>query len=147
MSLTMSLWLNCLDFFGGHKSFLWGHWYPYFWLLVTFALGFKARVGSLIRAWRRRTCYMFHEIHLKLWTIDRSTLGKRNGQIYIGSMVIAWESVWDRFWNVTMYFNRMVPLQPECLVCLYSKDFLHKQNESNYVFSFKNKIRKEKVWD
>ena len=39
--------------FGGHESFLWGHWYPYFGLLVMSPLGFKARVGSLIRAvWR-----------------------------------------------------------------------------------------------
>ena len=40
----------CLFFFkhfGGHMSFLWGHWYPCFGLLVTSALGFKARVDSL----------------------------------------------------------------------------------------------------
>ena len=29
--------------FGGHKSFLWGHWYPCFGLLVMCSLGFKAR--------------------------------------------------------------------------------------------------------
>ena len=40
--------------FGGHKFFLWGHWHPCFELLVTSALGFKARVDSLIRIWRRR---------------------------------------------------------------------------------------------
>ena len=34
-------------FFGGHKSFLWGHWYPCFGLLVISALGFKARVDPL----------------------------------------------------------------------------------------------------
>ena len=33
--------------FVGHKSFLWGHWYPCFGLLVTSALGFKVRVDSL----------------------------------------------------------------------------------------------------
>ena len=33
--------------FGGHQSFLWGHWYPCFGLLVTSWLGFKARVGPL----------------------------------------------------------------------------------------------------
>ena len=33
--------------FGGHKSFLWGHWYPYFGLLVMSVLGFKARVDPL----------------------------------------------------------------------------------------------------
>ena len=31
-------------FFGGHQSFLCGHWYPCFGLLVTSALGFKAKV-------------------------------------------------------------------------------------------------------
>ena len=29
--------------FGGHKSFLWFHWYPCFGLLVTSSLGFKVR--------------------------------------------------------------------------------------------------------
>ena len=43
--------------FGGHKSFLWGYWYPYFGLLVTSPLGVKARVGTLIRTWRRRKYY------------------------------------------------------------------------------------------
>ena len=33
---------------GGHMSFLWGHWYPCFRLLVTSALGYKARVDSLV---------------------------------------------------------------------------------------------------
>ena len=32
---------------GGHESFLWGHWYPSFRLLVTSALSFKARVDPL----------------------------------------------------------------------------------------------------
>ena len=36
--------------FGGHMSFLCGHWYPCFGLLVK-TLGFKARVGSLTRTW------------------------------------------------------------------------------------------------
>ena len=35
-------------FFGRQESFLWGHWYPYFGLLVTSPLGFKARVGSAL---------------------------------------------------------------------------------------------------
>ena len=42
-------------FFGGYKSFLWGHWYSCFGLLVTSPLGFKARVGILILAWQRHT--------------------------------------------------------------------------------------------
>ena len=33
-------------FCGGHQSFLWGHWYSCFGLLVTSALGLKARVDS-----------------------------------------------------------------------------------------------------
>ena len=33
--------------FGGHKSCLWGHWYPCFGLLLTSALGFKVRVDPL----------------------------------------------------------------------------------------------------
>ena len=36
------------NFFGGHESLLWGHWYPYFGLLVMSPLGFKARVGSAL---------------------------------------------------------------------------------------------------
>ena len=40
-------------FLGGHKSFLSGHWYPGFGLLVTSRLGFKARVDSLAcMVWR-----------------------------------------------------------------------------------------------
>ena len=34
--------------FGGHESFLWGHWYPCFGLLVTSPLCFKARVSSAL---------------------------------------------------------------------------------------------------
>ena len=49
--------------FGRHKSFLWGHWYPCFGLLVMSPLGFKARVGSLIPNWWRFICYMLPKIH------------------------------------------------------------------------------------
>ena len=42
-----SQWTS-LQIFGRHESFLWGHWYPYFGLLVTSPLGFKARVGSAL---------------------------------------------------------------------------------------------------
>ena len=64
------VWGNAEDvfflnkFFGGHDSFLWGHWYPCSGLLVTSHLGFKARVGSLICTWWRGTFYTFPEIHL-----------------------------------------------------------------------------------
>ena len=37
-----------LLFFGGHKFFVWGHWYPCFGFLVMSALGFKARVDPLL---------------------------------------------------------------------------------------------------
>ena len=43
-------------FFRGHESFLWGHWYPYFGLLVTSPLGFKARVGSALFELSRGIC-------------------------------------------------------------------------------------------
>ena len=50
--------------FGGHKAFLWSHWYPWFGLLLTSPWGFKARGGSLILTWQRCICYKFPEIHL-----------------------------------------------------------------------------------
>ena len=33
--------------FGGHKSFLWGHWYPYFGLLVMSPLDLKSEWAAL----------------------------------------------------------------------------------------------------
>ena len=48
-------------YMGGHKSFLWGHWYPCFGLLVMSPLGFKARVDSLICTWQR---HIFPKIDL-----------------------------------------------------------------------------------
>ena len=44
--IFLFLWLF-LKLFGGHKSFLWGHWYPYLGLLLASGLGFKIRVDSL----------------------------------------------------------------------------------------------------
>ena len=43
--------------------FLCGHCYACFGFLVTFPLGFKARVGSLICTWQSHTCYIFPDIH------------------------------------------------------------------------------------
>ena len=55
-----------LSFWRTWVLFVWGNWYPYFGLLVTSPLGFKARVGSalfeLIRVYV--LCYTFPEIHL-----------------------------------------------------------------------------------
>ena len=54
-------------------SFLWGYWYPFLALLVTF----QARVGSLIRTWQRCMCYMFPEIYL--WCNTYWPLGSEPG--------------------------------------------------------------------
>ena len=44
--------------FGGHMSFFGGHWYPCFGFLVTSLLGFKARVGCLIRIAEANVMYV-----------------------------------------------------------------------------------------
>ena len=72
-----------LKIFGGYESFLWGHWYPCFGLLVISPLGFKARVGNLIRAWWRRMHYTFPEIHL--WCDTCWPLGSQHGNRAISS--------------------------------------------------------------
>ena len=77
--------------FGGHKSFLWGRWYPCFGLLVTSPLGFKARVGSLIHTWQRHMCYMFPEIHLLCDTCQY--LGGQHG-----SWAVLFHIPASRFW-------------------------------------------------
>ena len=50
--LNMGSLVSFLKIFGRHLSFLWGHWYPCFGHLMT-SLGFKAKVGCLIRTWQR----------------------------------------------------------------------------------------------
>ena len=67
--LAHDKWLPVVSFIffkkiGEYRSFLWGHWYPCFGFLVTFPLGFKARVGSLTCTWQRCRCYILPEIHL-----------------------------------------------------------------------------------
>ena len=47
------LFLFFLKKIGGHESFLWGHWYPCFGLLVTSPLGFKRQ---------RHRCYITHSL-------------------------------------------------------------------------------------
>ena len=49
-----------INIFGGHKSFLWGHWYPCIRFLVMSPLGYKARVGSLICTWWRHHRQMLY---------------------------------------------------------------------------------------
>ena len=54
-NLHLYLFLIFLNF-GGHEYFMWGQWYPCFWLLVTSPLGFKARVDSALFALGRDIC-------------------------------------------------------------------------------------------
>ena len=58
--ISITIWfqseLILFKIFGGRGSFLWGRWYPCFGLMVTSPLGFKSKLGSLIRTWHRRTC-------------------------------------------------------------------------------------------
>ena len=62
--------------FGVHESFLWGHWYPCFGLLVTSPLGFKARVDPLLACFL--TCAQrIPEIHL--WCDTCWPLGGQHG--------------------------------------------------------------------
>ena len=52
IELSLKNFVEFYEIFGGHKSFLWVHWYPCFGLL-----GFKARMGSLNHAWQKYMCY------------------------------------------------------------------------------------------
>ena len=56
----ISIFYFFLKTFGGHESFLWGHWYPCFGLLVMSPLGFKARVGSALFELSRGVCVTLH---------------------------------------------------------------------------------------
>ena len=73
-------------FFGGHKCFLWSHWFPCFGLLVTSPLGFKARVGSLTCG-----CYTFPEIHL--WCYTNWPLGGQHGSWAVTYLQAGWWSL------------------------------------------------------
>ena len=57
--------------FGGHMSFLWGHWYPCFGLLVMSALGFKARVESLARFLAFLLCLWPVDVKVTSWTCKK----------------------------------------------------------------------------
>ena len=74
--------------FGGHKSLLWGHWYPCFGILVTSALGFKARaVHSLVFF---LTCtQQIPQIHLWLdtcWPFDGQHGSHSLSQMCVGEV-------------------------------------------------------------
>ena len=57
---TWSKQFFSFQIFGGHGSFLLGHWYPCFGLLVTSPLGFKVRVGSALFELSRGVHVMLH---------------------------------------------------------------------------------------
>ena len=66
--LKKKMWTNVL---------LWGHWYFSSELLVMSPLGFKTRVGRLIRTWQRCMWCMIPEIHLwcdTCWPLDGRSL-------------------------------------------------------------------------
>ena len=60
--------------FGGHEPFLWGNWYPYFWISGDVSSGFQ----SLIQTWWRHIYYMFPEIHF--WWNTCQLLGSQHGR-------------------------------------------------------------------
>ena len=67
--LNVCICISFLKFFGGHKSNLLGHWYPYFGLLLMSVLGFEANVDSL--AYKHASSPVhnrFPEIHLWCYT-------------------------------------------------------------------------------
>ena len=72
ISLRKTVLQYCFIIFEGQQSFLWGHWYPYFGLLVTSTLGFKARV-VLSLAWLIACMQWIPQIHLwcnTCWIFD-----------------------------------------------------------------------------
>ena len=79
-------------FFRGHQSFLWGHWYPYFVLLVMLALGFKTRVDLLncLRTFAQR----IPQIHF--WSATCWPLGGQHGRRTVSIHVLAmnFNTVW-----------------------------------------------------
>ena len=101
-------WMNSPFFLkkiGGHKSFLWGHWYPCFRLLITSALGFKARVDSLIRTPPGKPGKW--EYTLKTW--------KYHGILKnLMKIMEKWYETWKKIWwpvkfpqNPLKYLNRL----------------------------------------
>ena len=60
LGVTFCHWIFFFKNFGGHESFLWGHWYPCFKLLVMSPLGFKARVGSALFELSEGVCVTLH---------------------------------------------------------------------------------------
>ena len=81
----------------------WGHWYPCFGLLVMSPLGFKARVGSLIRTWQRCTWYTFLETHL--WCNTYQPLSDQHGSWSLSHMHVSAE-VGCGTWSLVYIYNQ-----------------------------------------
>ena len=106
----------CLFFFFKKKIcwthvHFWGHWYPCFELLVMSPLGFKARVGSLIQAWWRRTSYTFPEIYL--WCDTCWPLGGQHGSRAVSSKPVVCQK----------YRNCIVQVSWEIETCRFSQSW------------------------
>ena len=72
--------------FEGHQSFLWGHWYPYFGLLVMSALGFKAWVNPRLHAMDSPDWPLVQHLLTSWWPAQQP-------------------SHWCSFWNLTSYLQ------------------------------------------
>ena len=76
-----NFWFIVLLIHGGHRSFLWGHWYPCAWLLVTYPLCFKARLVALFtfgggvrvtRTLRFTSCTTPADLLVPAWQLSHS---------------------------------------------------------------------------
>ena len=111
-----------LKIFGGHKSFLWGHWNPYFGLLVMSPLGFKARVSAL-----------FPEIHL--WFNTCWPLGGQHGSQTIFSHVPVSRHWWNLklgsiMWQKNALRTELCRLNIYYYCLIHSFNFLNQQQEA-----------------
>ena len=105
--------ISLLVFFGGHKPFLWGHWYPCFGFPVKSPLGFKARGGSLIYTWQRHMNYILPEIHL--WCNTCQPLGSQQAAKPFSSMYL-WAGIGGAWkWDLLCHHNLTVWDQADAL--------------------------------
>ena len=86
--------------FGGHKSFLWGHWYPCFGPVVMSTLGFKARGDPLLVCFL--TCVQWiPQIHL--WCDTCWPLYSQHGSQSHSLHAVAEVGCWDPHSKQTCY--------------------------------------------
>ena len=78
--------LSFILIFGGHQSFLWGHWYPLIGLMVTSALSFKARVDSF-------TCVLCY-----LYTTNSSD-SPLVWHLLTSCLSVSYKHWWGRVWD------------------------------------------------